>query len=88
MKRLTIGTALIITACKAIYWMLDKHGVAIIVFGALAFYSLSVYLFVKWQTRLIAEEEEAREANKAFEPDFTERNYHEGIEVITRICVN
>jgi hypothetical protein len=86
MKRLLFGTLLIITSCTDIYWMLGKHGFAIIMFGALAFYFLSIYCFARYVNKLIAADKE-REAKKPV-LDITERHYHDGIEVIAHICVN
>jgi hypothetical protein len=85
MKRLLFGTLLILSLCASTYKIIGGHGVAIITFGFLAFYSLCVFCYVRWQARMTIREDEAK---KPAELDITERHYHDGIEVIAHICVN
>lgn len=87
MKRLLLGSALIVTTCTDIHYMIGRHGVAIIILGILAFYFLCVHCFVRHENKMNAQAKK-REANKPIELDITEKYYHEGIEQIAHLCKN
>jgi hypothetical protein len=88
MKRLLFGTLLILSICASTYKIIGGHGFAICLVGIVSFCWFCLYCYNEYVNRKVKEEIAAMKKMDISHIEIKERHYHEGIEVIARICVN